>query len=617
MADASTIKPLASCFTRAAALKPGRVFLTTANAVLTYGEILDHSARLASVWAAAGLNQGDRVVLASRDDVAVVVMFLSLIRSGLTAVIIDPQSPAPEALNLIRASAARGIVLDRELKDQWGTGHDFFTLEIHKTAGRNSSLFNKLLGRNSQPSEDLNTYPSIVQRFEPMELLDELPPDLVAYIMFTSGTTSRPKGVQITHANLAHHLGTLSRQFGYDRSSRILNVLPLNHTDGMTQGPVVAFWNGASVFRPSPFSISSIGRLMDSIYAERITHFVAVPTILALILRFGQDYPDSFRTPDFRFVISAAAQLEAELWSGFEDAFHTRVVNLYGLTETVTGGLFSGPGDDSHRIGTVGRPVDCEVRIVDNDGNDVPAGTPGELLIRGGNVMKGYLNNDADTTATLRNGWLFSGDIATMDVEGFYRIVGRKKNLIITGGINVHPEEVTEVLNKHPHVLESCVFGEADTAWGEKVAAAVLLDGKAHVYEAELVNHCRGSLAPAKVPHRISIVQEMPKGPSGKIIISSVKAMVDESSVDPVETGTAGLRHRIFGIAAKAFKVPADQLSPASRPSNTAGWDSLAHLAFLLEIEKAFLLKLSPREILAVESLEDAERIVSRQTGGC
>ncbi|MEI6970372.1 MAG: long-chain fatty acid--CoA ligase, partial [bacterium] len=427
MDSGATVESFVSCFRRAAKLSPGKAFLTTQAGVMTYGEMLDRTARLAGFWAASGLTRGDRVVLATRDDTAAVVMFLSLIRSGLTAVILDPHSPAPEACNLIRASAARGIVLDRELRTDWQPGGDLVTLELQKPAGRTSPLFSKLLGRSQQVPANQDSYPSILQRFAPLDISNEPAPDLVAYIMFTSGTTARPKGVQITHSNLAHHLGTLSRQFGYNSDSRILNVLPLHHTDGMTQGPMVALWNCAAVFRPAPFSIPGIGPLLDSIYSERITHFVTVPTALALILRLGQEYGSSFRTPGFRFVISAAAQLESALWSTFEETFHTRIVNMYGLTESVTGGLFSGPDDDSHRIGTIGKPVDCEARIVDNDGNDVPDGTPGELLMRGGHIMKGYLNNDADTAAVLRDGWFFSGDIATRDHDGFYRIVGRKK----------------------------------------------------------------------------------------------------------------------------------------------------------------------------------------------
>jgi long-chain acyl-CoA synthetase len=609
VSDRSVLESFNSGFNRAASLKPGKPLLTAGREVLTYGQFLDRSARLARVWSEAGLCSGDRVVLATRDDVEAATMFLALLRSGLTAVVIDPHSPAPAAHSLIEAADARGIVLDHDLRRSWQPDHRLHVLEIHKTEGRGASLFNKLLRQKSQAQVDPDSYPALLERHAPLDPPDDFPEDQVAYILFTSGTTSKPKGVQITRRNLVHHLGTLSRQYGYGPDCRILNVLPLHHTDGMTQGPTVAFWNGASVCRPVPFTIPNIGILLDTVYAERITHFVAVPTMLALLLKFGQDFRDSLTTADFRFVISAAAQLEPELWSQFEEEFRTRVCNLYGLTETVTGGLFSGPSDRDHRIGTVGKPVDCEARIVDSHGEQVPCGEAGELLLRGDHVMCGYLNNSSATAEVLNDGWLHTGDIATCDADGFYRIVGRKKNIIITGGLNVHPEEVTEVLNTHPHVLEACTFSVPDLVWGERVESAVALDGQLSVSSTDLVAWCREYLSPAKVPHRIYLLPELPKGPSGKVVIAQTRELALKGGIDGL-AGGADLHGRLFAIAACCFNAPPGSLVPSAHPGNTPGWDSLAHLLFVVELEEAFGIRLAPRDIMRIASLHEAERIV-------
>lgn len=611
----TVMESFVSCFTRAAAIKPGKAFLAVGRDVLSYGDLLKRTSQLARIWAEAGLRTGDRVVLASRDDSELPLLFLALLRCGLTAVVIDPQLSAPAAQQLIRAADARGIILDRSLRQEWQPGGELYVLEIHKAGGRGATLFSKLLRRKESEGTLPGSYPAVLEQCRPGELPATLPDDLVAYILFTSGTTAQPKGVQITHANLAHHLGTLRRQFGYDSDCRILNVLPLHHADGLIQGPVAALWNGASVYRPISFSIPNIGLLLDAVYAERITHFVAVPTILALLLKFGREYAECLRTEDFRFVISAAAQLEADLWSQFEDTFRTRVVNIYGLTETVTGGLFSGPTDADHCVGTIGKPVDCEALIVDEAGKCVADDAPGELRIRGGQVMKGYLNNPAATAETLKDGWLCTGDIATRDLQGFYRIVGRKKNIIISGGLNIHPEEVSETLNTHPHVLESCAYGVADPIWGELLVAAVVPDGRVGISGAELIQYCRTRLVPAKIPHRIIILPNLPKGPSGKVIVDRVREMVARLECFAV-VGEGNLRSRIVSIASRNFNVPAAELDPSSTADSTPGWDSLAHFGFLVELEETFNIRLTARELMTVVSLNEAERIVAEKYSG-
>ena len=614
-AEPAAVEPFIAGFERAATLKPDKPLAVVGRGALTYGVLLDRSARLARLWADAGLRQGDRVVVASRDDREVALFFLALIRCGLTAVVIDPFLPAHAARRTIDAAGARGLVIDGALREEWQPGGERHVLEIRSAGGRGATLFHKLLrGRPAEPAPP-GAYPAVLDRTPPWELPGTLPGDLVAYVLFTSGTTARPRGVQITHASLAHHLGTLSRRFGYDRGSRILDVLPLHHTDGLIQGPVAAFWNGATVHRPLTFSIPHIGQLLDAIYAERITHFVAVPTILALLLAFGREYAGCMGIGDFRFVISAAAQLEPDLWSRFERTFGTRVVNLYGLTETVTGGLFCGPADADFRIGTIGRPVDCEARIVDDAGADAPDGAPGELLIRGGNVMKGYLDDPEATAAALGGGWLHTGDIATRDGDGFYRIVGRRKNIVITGGINVHPEEAVEALNTHPQVLESCAFGVPDPTWGEVLVAAVVLAGGAEATAADLMAHCRGRLAPAAVPHRITVLSELPKGPAGKVVVDRVREQV-AGAARATEKPGGDVRGRLYAIAARSFNVPAQSLDRSSGPDSTPGWDSLAHFSFLLELEESFGIRLSHREIMALVNLDEAERIITAKLAG-
>ena len=583
---------------------------------LTYGTLVDRIRRLTRLYRDAGLVCGDRVVIATRDDIEASVLFLSLLRNGISAINIDPDTKPHRFSHIIQVAQPRGIILDAPLKEQWKPDTANFILEIRDEHLGKENLFNKLLKRKEGKNrEDLppDSYPAILRILEPTDSPAVIDQDMDAYVLFTSGTTSDPKGVRISHKSLFSHLHTLSRQFGYTRDSRILNTLMLAHVDGIIQGPVIAFFNEASLYRPMRFEIKTLGALLDSIYTHRITHFVTVPTILSLIERLCRDKQDAFLTEDFQTVISTGAYLDAKLWKTVEEHFQVRIANVYGLTETVTGGLFSGPEDKDHCIGTVGKPADCEARIVDEQGNEVETGESGELLMRGDHVMKGYLNAPEATAMVLRNGWLSTGDIATVDEKGFYRIVGRKKNIVISGGINIHPEEITEVLNLSPEVSDAVTFGVPDGVWGERVISAVSLTNSGSLSEKDLISFCRTHLEETKVPDRIYILPALPKGPVGKVVIEKVKQVIRQIDSHQNTDLQGDLESRIISIAAHCFKVDQSDLSIHHGPDDTTGWDSLTHLEFVAALEDHFGITLSPPEIMQIERLSDAWKIITEK----
>lgn len=288
-----------------------------------------------------------------------------------------------------------------------------------------------------------------------------------------------------------------------------------------------------------------------------------------------------------------------------------RVSNVYGLSETVTGGLFSGPGI-SHRIGTAGMPVDCEAMVIREDGSAAGDGESGELLLRGENLMTGYFDDEEATRQALIDGWLHTGDIAVREKDGFFRIAGRKKNIIISGGLNIQPEEVTEALKSHPDVIEAVTFGVEDEIWGEQAVSCVAFYANAGATETDLVAFCRARLAHHKVPQRIHIFPELPKGPSGKVIIPQARQMALEAGSGKTSTGQ-GLRAKVIGAAAASFKTDASEITSYSRPQEIAGWDSLAHLQFIVALEEAFSIRLEPADIVRISSIADAERIVGEK----
>lgn len=587
-------------FEAAKAVKPGKPLLVASSGTLTYGALVERVGRFFALLKKNGVSPGDRAIISSEDDIEAVAAFLGCMRCGVAAVMLDSRLPEREARALVSAASAVCAFVDPG-KRGWveSVPHVFGLGKAATKAG--------MLGRLLKKGFD--EFPAFLEGVEPIDLPQELDDNLDAYIMFTSGTTSRPKGVRISHRALFSHLATLSRQFGIDEGSRILNVLPLSHADGLIQGPVSALYNRASVYRPFDFSLQRLTELLDAVYRERITHFIAVPSILAIINRLGSGYEDSFATGDLKAVISTAGYLDKGLWEGFEKKFGVRVSNIYGLTETVAGGLFSGPGDSDRRVGTVGRPVDCEACIALEDGLIAPDFEPGELLLRGSNLMTGYFEDDEATGEALKGGWLHTGDVAVRDRDGFFTIVGRKKNLIISGGLNIQPEEVTDILVEHPGVAEAVTFGVDDSVFGELVVSCVALAPGSCIGPDGLAQWCRERLAHYKVPQRVYIFPELPKGRSGKVVVEEAKKMAIEAS-SAEKKADGGVRERVLSAAAETFRTSASELSEFSTPADVAGWDSLAHLQFVVALEEAFGVTLAPADIIRIDSIGEAERIV-------
>jgi long-chain acyl-CoA synthetase len=500
---------------------------------------------------------------------------------------------------LIEVSRPKAIILDTDLNESWDVSvvETVLGIDIQKRAGILRRLFTK-----EPVDSDTATYPLILSNFEAGKLPSHIDPESDAYILFTSGTTNASKGVRISHRALCAHLDTLSKVYGYTPESRILNILLLSHADGIIQGPVVTFFNSAQLFNPFRFVIPKITDLLDTIYHHRISHFICVPTMLALILRFASEEKDAFNTNDFKLIGSCGAQLEPDLWQSFETNFGVSIVNVYGLTETVVGGIFAGPDMESHVIGTIGKPVDCEARIVNENGFDVPPGEAGELWLRGNNIMSGYFGDPEATADVFSGEWFKTGDIACCNTEGIYRIIGRKKEIIISGGVNIHPEEITEVLNKHPQVTEAVTFGLPDHDWGEKVVSAVVVIDQT-VGEEELINFCRDNLEEVKVPDNIAILETLPRGRSGKVQIKVIKEHFLNSKKN-VASARLDIEQRIIGIAANCFKVSAESLSIDDTVDTTIGWDSLSHLELIVTLEETFAIKFSPSDIMQMNSLE-------------
>ena len=584
-----------------------RPWLVTERRTVSFTALRERIEAIAGLLRSQNVGIGERVVIASADDAETALLFAALVCNGVTVVNLDPETSAERACSLIRRADPRLLMLDRELAAKWSADElPGKAIEIVVPATAPTKLLSKLLGK-STPAEGLHALLASARLEPPPATIDG---ETLAYILFTSGTTDQPKGVCISHRALFAHLATLSRRFGYDAHTRILNTLMLSHTDGMTQGPMIAFYNAIPVYRPLRFDVTRIEALLDAIYQLRITHMVAVPTMLSLIARLGLEQRDAFQGGDFRLLISCAAQLETGLWEEFVSAFRVPLVNLYGLTETVTGGVFAGPDSRTAVPGSIGEPMDCELRIVDDAGRDVADGAAGELLMRGDLLMSGYFGDPELTASVLREGWLHTGDLARRDVVGRYWIVGRVKNIVIRGGYNISPEEISEVLQRHPLVREAIAFGMPDPVWGETVAALAVVEGG---LDAESLRaHCTQHLEAWKVPARIELVAALPRGRSGKVMIEQARAMLHATPQAGIEHAPdADIAARVLRIAAASFKTEPGRLGLHSTPEDVPGWDSLAHMQLVGALEKEFGVQLHARDIMALDRLDKALRMVA------
>jgi long-chain acyl-CoA synthetase len=620
MPGQSANSPYVALFREIQAQIPRRKPFVVGSRTLSYGALFDGLAALTGIFKQLGLSVGDRAILCSNDDIAVVTIFMALLRNGITTVILPPHAPAAELEPLIESADARALFIDVEAHERCNLGavrrHDSTIVQIEP--GNDEDAQGPLVralasrfGRSKVEGSELR-YPGLLKSaLGGAEPADHIPESTTAYILFTSGTTSKPKGVEISHRALFAQMSTFVRHYGLDTDTRWLNVLPLHHTDGLTQGIVVAFTAGATAYRPMRFRVDRLPTLLDLIYAKRITHFVTVPSVLNLILNLGDAYTDAFEGQDFRFVISTAAYLDLDTWQAFEEKLKVQVVNVYGLTETVCESIYSGPDSESRRIGTIGKPVDCEARIVDAEGSDVPAGSPGELILRGDHLMSGYFRMPEATAAVLKDGWFHTGDLAEIDGDGFYRIVGRKKDVIITAGINVYPEDVTRVLRGMPEILDAVTFAMPDPDWGERVVACVVPAEGASPTVPQIADYFLERASREKLPREIHIINDLPRGPTGKVIVDQVEKMLElEATAQDGDGSDGSLEGKMFEAAAKAFKTLATDLSLDSSPENTKGWSSLAHVELLLTLESTFSVRFDPQDIMRISSLADAKRVL-------
>jgi long-chain acyl-CoA synthetase len=483
---------LTRTFAAAAQRHPGRVALRLGAAALTYAELERRSAEIAGALLERGLRPGDRVGLMLPNGLHFPVLYAAILRAGAIVVPMNPMLRDREVRFHLADSGAREVFV-------W---HD-----VAAEAPDAAIIVD----------EDGPALP-------PAAGVPMMPRDAgdTAVVLYTSGTTGTPKGAELTHANLARNLEVAGALFGLDERSVVLGALPLFHAFGQTCGMNATLAAGGTLTLVPRFDAAVV---LETIEADRVTVFQGVPSMYGALLHHPRRADHDVSS--LRTCVSGGAALPVELLHAFERAFGATILEGYGLSETSPIASFNHP-DRERRPGSIGTPVaGVEMKVVGERGEDLPAGAVGEILVRGHNVMKGYWNRPEATAAAITpDGWLRTGDLARIDPAGRFYVVDRKKDLIIRGGYNVYPREVEEVLHEHPAVREAAVVGIPDERLGEEVVAAVALaDGEAATPE-QLREFVRGQLAAYKYPRHVWIVDELPKGPTGKILRRELVARV-------------------------------------------------------------------------------------------
>jgi len=481
------------------ARQPERSFLVAPETgrELTYRE-LDRQARILARWLrAAGLERGDKVGLYLHNGYQTALLFLGAMIGGYVV--------AP--LNLLAQRSQLAYVLDH------------CDCKVLFTAREYEKQLAEALAEARRPIEIIVIDVDAPELFlEKRILLAESEPlsaDDPALLMYTSGTTGTPKGAVLSHRNLIAAARCVSAWHGLTAADRCLSSLPLYHINGQVIATVTPFVSGGSVIAPHRFGVSS---WWDTCERYEATWINLVPTMVAYLLN-AADAKRQYRFPRVRFGRSASAPLPPEQHRAFEHTFGIPVIEAMGMTESASV-VFANPQDPARRkYGSAGLPCGIEAKVIDlESGRELEALASGEICLRGPNVMRSYYKQPELTATTLdAEGWLRSGDLGYRDADGFYFISGRLKELIIKGGENIAPREIDEALLKHPAVLEAAAVGIPDPNYGEDILVCVVRRPSSRVTEAELREFCLGKLGHYKTPKTFRFLEELPKGPSGKV----------------------------------------------------------------------------------------------------
>ncbi|SFG71346.1 feruloyl-CoA synthase [Desulfotomaculum arcticum] len=460
--------------------------------------------KLANALLALGVNKGEKVALMMQNSDRYVIAFMAIMKVGAVAVPVNFRLAAPEVEYIVNHSDSVVFFFDPE--------YDGLVASLKGKISKVRQLISAGKSENNAGAVDWDALTANIAGEEPGVLVEEWDD---CEILYTSGTTGRPKGALFDHHRILHVGMVMVVHMGVNPGDRLLHLAPLFHSAQLNLFLVSGMYVGAThvvlrTFEPH--------RVLETLGKEKITLFFGVPTMYNFMLQVPNF--DSYDLASVTRFGYGAAPMPVELVRQAISKFSTdRFYNLCGLTEGGPGGIMLVPEDQLRKPGAGGKAIiSTEARVVNDAGGDILPGQVGEFIIRGETVMICYYKNPEATAETLRNGWLHTGDFATIDDEGYITLVDRKKDMIITGGENVYSTEVEQVLYQHPGVLEAAVIGLQHSVWGETVAAVICPKPGNVISEEELKAFCSSRLADYKIPRIYKFPEVLPRNASGKVL---------------------------------------------------------------------------------------------------
>ena len=491
---------LASILTDTAERHGDRTALKLDDTEVSYNALNEGSARFAGLLKSKGFEKGDRVGVMLPNVPYFAIAYYGTLRAGGVVVPMNVLLKGRETAFYLTDPGAKIIVAWHDFLEAAQQGADEAGAEVIPVK---PGEFEQMLGE-AEAAHDV---------------VDVDAEEQTAVILYTSGTTGKPKGAELTHSNMhqnctiaADTLGEMSEQ------DVLLGALPLFHSFGQTCSLNACVYKGGTLSMIPRFDPD---KALEIIERDKVTLFQGVPTMFNAMLHSEKEADVS----SLRLCMSGGSAMPEEVMRKFEEKFGAKVLEGYGLSETSPVASFNHP-DKPNKPGSIGTPIEgVEMKLIDDEGKEVPEGEIGEIAIRGHNIMKGYYNREDATKESIdEDGWFKSGDMGKKDEDGYFFIVDRKKELIIRGGYNVYPREIEEVLYEHPAIAEAAVIGIPDDNMGEEVGAAIVFKPGEEADVDDIKAFVKDQVANYKYPRQIWVADELPKGPTGKILKREISA---------------------------------------------------------------------------------------------
>lgn len=469
---------------------------------LSYAELEESSNKVANALLKLGVSKGDRITILLPNSPEFVVTYFGVVKIGGIAVLLDTKYKVSELASLFGHCQPKVLVTD-----------DPYLEPLVSALPRFTSI-KQVINVGANYKGQFVSYSEIMATDLAQGVGMEIEPEATAHIAYTSGPTYRPKGVMLPHQGLVTAASISGDAFQQtDKDITILFALPLHHAYGLVVVLLASLAKGGTVAIMPGLSISSLTELIER---ERATIFMGVPFVFGLVNRFAEEEGLQRDLSSLRLCVSAGARLPPDTVERFRRCYGLGIIEFWGLTESV-GCVTCQPIDGTGKLGSVGKALPgYKVKVINDEGKELPQNQAGELIVSG-LMMKGYYGNPQASAATIRDGWLYTGDIGNVDEDGDLSIIGRKREMIITKGQNIYPSDIEDVLNTHPKIAEAAVVGVPDEVRGEVVRAVISLKRGESITEQEIIHFCREYLANYKLPKQIIFMDSLPKTATGRI----------------------------------------------------------------------------------------------------